>query len=387
MKILFLDCYSGAAGDMLLAALVNAGADEKLICDLPGRLGLANLTPTFETVSYHGIAGLQFKMPLPNHGVHRHLSHITDIIARADLSEKVGQMATDAFTRLAEAEAAVHATTPEKVHFHEVGADDALIDIVGYFLLLENLGWPNVYCSPLNFGHGTIPAAHGMIPLPGPATVRLLEGIPVSFVDWEGETVTPTGAALLAASAVFTKCPQMKIKTVGYGAGSRQFEDRVNMVRAVIGEAVNGIQTDTVTILETNIDDMNPQIYDHLFHRLYENGALEAFLTPVLMKKSRPGIVLTVLCLQDKVLVLQRIIFTETTSSGIRYRESQRAVLPRRIEEVVTEYGKIHVKIFDLDGSSKYLPEYDDCRAAARIHNVTLNEIIMAVQRNYDAKG
>lgn len=395
MKILFIDCFAGAAGDMLLSALVHIGVDPNLITELPKKLGLEELKPQFSKDMDHGLTGFIFKMPLPASDQHRHLSHITKIINDSDLSDKVKEGALKSFTLLAVAEAKVHNTTPEKIHFHEVGADDAIVDMVGYYVALESLDWPKIYCTPPALGRGVIKSAHGMIPLPGPAVTEILKNIPVRFVEFEGETVTPTGAALLVASAIFDPPPEMSIEAVGYGLGSNRYQDRPNMVRMVLGQESKTneasktnpeINRDAITVIETNIDDMNPQIYDYLFERLYEAGALESFITPVIMKKNRPGQLLTVLAKKSVAPVLADIIFAETTTTGMRISERERLILPRREVEVETEYGTVTAKIMEFDGTDKLIPEFDHCRRLAKENNLPVSKIIEAVLYNYRGK-
>ncbi len=387
MKILYLDCFAGAAGDMLLAALIDLGLDHNLILDLPARLSLPGLKLSFGKVSYHGIAGLKFDLQIPPGQPHRFLNDIEGIIDRGDLTEKVKDCSKRAFQKLAQAEAKVHATTADKIHFHEVGADDAIIDIVGFFVALEDLNWPKVYTSNPILGQGTGRSAHGAIPFPGPAVLEILKDLPVRFTDTEGETVTPTGATLLATAARFETAPEMIIKGVGYGAGSRQYENRPNLLRAVLGESLSIADLDTVVLLETNIDDMNPQIYDLLFDRLYHTGALEAYLTPVIMKKSRPGHVLTVICKKSVAPAISSVIFTETTTTGIRLRDSERIILPRRMHEVITPYGAVPVKVVEFEGKIKVIPEFDICRRIAADNNIPVSEVIEAARKSFPEKG
>ncbi len=389
MKLLFIDCFAGAAGDMLLSALVHVGADQQLIIDLPNKLGLENLKPQFSKDMDHGLSGLVFKMPIPESDQHRHLSHITKIINDSNLSDRVKEGAIKSFTLLAVAEAKVHDTTPEKIHFHEVGADDAIVDIVGFYVALESLDWPEIYSTPLVFGHGVIKSAHGMIPLPGPAVTEIVKAVPVRFVDFEGETVTPTGAALIVAVANFDPLPTMTIDAVGYGLGTRRYDDRPNMVRLVLGQtdkAGVSSENDQITVIETNIDDMNPQIYDYLFERLYEAGALEAFITPVIMKKNRPGQLLTVLAKKPVAPALSDIIFAETTTTGMRISQRERLLLPRQEVEVECQYGTVTTKIMEVDRIQKAIPEFEQCRRLARENNVPVSKVIEAVLRNYSGK-
>jgi len=387
MKILYLDCVAGAAGDMLLSALCHLGVDSKLILDLPQRLGLENLNPAFESAATHGITGLRFTMPLPDHGPHRHLRHVKEIIEAGEISDEVKIKSIDAFTRLAEAEAKVHGSTPEQVHFHEVGADDAIIDIVGYFICLEALEWPDVYSLPPVLGHGVIKSAHGMIPLPGPAVTEILRGIPVTMSSYQGETVTPTGATLLATSASFDQCPDMIIEATGYGLGTRHYDDRPNLLRAVLGHVTSVATNDVITVIETNIDDMNPQIYGYLFDKLYDAGAAEVFITPVIMKKNRPGQLLTALCKKSVAPAVSNIIFAETTTAGVRLYESRRKILDRRETTVATPYGDVRVKILSLSHGTKIVPEFEDCRQCAEDKSVSVSTVMEAVHRLYAEKG
>lgn len=387
MKTLYIDCFAGAAGDMLLSAMIDLGIDRNLILDLPDKLGLPGLKPGFTEMETHGLQAIRFDLEIPENQPHRHLKHIREIITGGKISSKVKDKSIAAFELLANAEGKVHGTGPEKVHFHEVGADDAIIDIVGYFIALEAIGWPKVYSSPPILGRGMIRAAHGMIPLPAPAVVEILKNVPVRFTDFEGETVTPTGATLLVSSAEFGDMPRMSIEKIGCGAGSRTYENRVNVVRLFLGEETAQVSADRITVIETNIDDMNPQIYDHLFARLYDLGVLEAFITPVIMKKNRPGNLLTVLCKKPIAHHVSNIIFSETSTAGLRLRDTDRITLDRREEVIGTSYGKIRIKILTYEGGTRVIPEFDDCRRVAGELKVPLQDVIDAAKRAFFEKG
>jgi uncharacterized protein (TIGR00299 family) protein len=381
MRLLYFDCFAGASGDMLNSTLADLDpALRQTLTDLPDRLRLSGVKVIFGETARHSIRGLTITVESRHHSHHRHLSDIVEIIGEADLSGKVKERAVAAFRLLAEAEAHVHGCPAEKVHFHEVGADDAIIDIVGYFTGIEFFSWPEIFASVLPLGRGIIKAAHGQIPLPGPAVTHILKGLPTRPGVFEGETVTPTGAILLASSARFEGCPQMSIEATGYGAGTADFEDRPNLLRVILGRTEEQLFEETIMQLDTTIDDMNPQLYDYLFDRLYEAGAFEAYLTPVLMKKSRPGVTLTVLCENSVAPQLSAIIFEETTTAGIRQRQIPRLVLPREEVEVETSWGKARAKILHLPGGERVVPEYEDCRSIAAKSGLSLQRIMHLVR-------
>jgi len=380
-KLAYFDCFCGAAGDMIVGALLDAGASFDAVRDGLASLGVEGLRVEADKVVKKGISATQFRVIVEGEDhPHRHLKHVVEIIDRGDLPATVRAGAIASFTRLAEAEAAVHGSTIEKVHFHEVGAHDAIADVVGAHLALHNLGIDAVQASALVTGHGTVKCAHGIMPVPAPATAKLLEGIPWTAGDVEKEMLTPTGAALLAEMATrFGPAPMMTGTAIGYGAGTRDLPDRPNVLRVLIGEAAAELGTDEVIVLETMLDDMNPEWAPPLIESLMAKGALDAWLAPVTGKKGRPGLALTALCQIGKERALATHLLEHSTTLGLRMRTEQRLTLDRRIETVATTYGDIRVKVA-LEGGRvlRRVPEYEDCQQAAAHAGVPLQSVYNA---------
>lgn len=390
MKIAYFDCFSGVSGDMALGALLACGADEAAFRQALAGLAVPGYELKIGRVTRGGIAATDVDVVLvereQGHG--RHLADIAALLERSTLSDAVRQKALAVFGRLADAEAVIHGTTPEEIHFHEVGAVDAIVDIVGVCLLLEMLGIEQVSLSALPCGHGTITCAHGVLPVPAPATLELLAGFPVYPVDVRGELVTPTGAALLttlAGPGQAGSMPAMRVQTSGFGAGKKQFSpDRPNLLRVVVGETEESTDKtpQTVAVLETNIDDQNPEGFDLLMERLFAAGALDVFFAPVQMKKNRPATLVTVLCTLEKTEELAAVLFREGGTFGIRIRQQKRLTLTRSWETVTTEYGPIQVKVGTWQGEEMAVsPEYEDCKRAAVEHGIPLRFVYDAARR------
>jgi uncharacterized protein (TIGR00299 family) protein len=318
------------------------------------------------------------------------LTEIRGIISAAVISETAKKTAIAIFEALGAAEAKIHNTSVERAHFHEVGAVDALVDIVCAAVGAEALGVEEIVCSSLNVGGGMVKCAHGTFPVPAPATVELLKDVPVYSSGLQAELLTPTGAAIVKTLARrFASFPEIKIEKSGYGAGSRDFPGHPNVVRLVIGEAAIAslaakTATETITVLEANLDDLNPQVFGYVMDRLLDEGALDVFGMPVQMKKSRPGTLLTVLCKPEDAGKLTQLIFTETTTLGVRRREEVRQTLARRWENVQTQWGEVRIKIASMNGSvTNFAPEYEDCRRIAAEHHVPLKTVIQEAGRAY----
>ena len=383
MKIAYFDCFAGASGDMILGALLDAGLSIERLREEIAKLQLTHYALDVTKVVKKGIGGSQAQIVIDqdhHDHHHRHLSHIRDMIAASDLDEKVKTRSTDIFVRLAEAEARVHRSTQEAVHFHEVGAMDAIIDVVGAVVGLAALGIDKVFCSPLHVGSGTIECAHGILPVPAPATAELIKGRPAYSTGVDGELLTPTGAAILTTLASgFGPMPAMTVNQVGYGAGTAD-PAIPNLLRVTIGEACNGVgdyAVEQTVLIETNIDDMNPQLYDHLMGRLLDEGALDVFLTAVQMKKNRPGTLLSVICKSDAVGSLADILMQETTTIGLRWRVDNRIMAAREIRRIHTVHGPVAVKLARRRGRIINLtPEYDDCKRLALEKGLPLKKII-----------
>lgn len=388
MRIAYFDCFAGASGDMILGALLDAGLDLQLLKAELDKLQLDHFELGVEKVLKKGLGGSQalVRIDQDHHGHHhRHLSHILDIINNSGLKETVKENARRIFTRLGEAEAKVHQTTLDHIHFHEVGAMDAIIDVVGAAIGFDLLGIEKIYSSALHVGAGFVTCAHGTLPVPAPATAELIAGKPIYSTGVDGELLTPTGAAILTTLATdFGQMPAMTIQRIGYGAGTSE-PDLPNLLRVFIGEEqvqITGYDRELAAVIETNIDDMNPQIYDYLMQKILDMGGMDVCHTPVQMKKNRPGTLLTVVCPLDLVNRISDLILTETTSIGLRWRVENRIKAQREIREVSTPYGPIKVKAASVNGRVINIsPEYDDCRRAAVAHEAPLKEVMAAARR------
>ena len=451
MRIAYLECFSGISGDMFMGALLDAGVAPSVFQDAVAALQIgarleisrvvrAGISATKADVwvngekdspreiyweqehSHHEHSQPEHSHTEPHahgHGGHSHsgadqhshgdshshshphehlhshehgrgLTEIRQIISAASISERAKKTAIDIFEALGRAEAKIHNTSIESVHFHEVGAADAMVDIVCAAVGAEALGVDEIICSPLNVGGGTVKCAHGTIPVPAPATVELLADAPVYSSGLMKELVTPTGAAIVKTLASrFASFPEMKIEKSGYGAGTRDFPGHPNVVRLTIGESGRhslGVNTasDTVAVLEANLDDLNPQVFGYVMDRLFEAGALDAFAMPVQMKKNRPGTLLTVLCKPEHASDLTQLIFSETTTLGVRRRDEMRQTLARRWESVGTPWGEVRVKIASMNGTvTNYAPEYEDCRRIAMENRVPLKTVMQEAAQAY----
>ena len=382
MKTLYFDCIAGASGDMILGALLDAGlsldALKAELLKLP-IIGWDLVARKVEKVCFAATKA-DVLVSLQPHS--RPLPEIERVVRDSTLSESIKTQALIVIRMIAAEEARIHGMEVEQVHLHEVSGEDAIIDIVGTLIAIDLLGVERVVCSPLPLGRGFIHGAHGQIPLPAPATVGLLKGVPVVGSPIQAELVTPTGAALLKHLAYrFGDLPAMRLDHVGYGAGTRDLPIP-NLLRVFIGEAdANAFTTDTVTVLETNIDDQNPEQVAHLMERAFEAGALDVTMTPTQMKKNRNGVVLSVIVKPENTDTLRTLILTETSSLGVREQSTQRSVLHRDRLEVETPWGKTFVKVGHLpNGQHKYAPEFEDCRVLARKAGVPLREVYVAAE-------
>jgi uncharacterized protein (TIGR00299 family) protein len=405
MRVAYFDAFSGVSGDMTVGALIDAGADaHKLIHGLE-HLGLGAKYRAEKTIRY-GITATKFHVlmgDLPADHVHDHhhhdhdhdhghtheqthdhshrgLTQILELIDKAKIPAPVKVSASRVFTVLGEAEAAVHGIPIDKVHFHEVGAVDSIADIVGACYGLHLLKVDEVYSAPINVGSGTVKAAHGVLPVPAPATALLLKNKPV-YVDGPAfELTTPTGAAIVAALAKgYGQMPSLSISSLGYGAGTKDFPNRANVLRITIGDRMDSLEAQTVLLIEANIDDSSPQILGYTMDQLFLAGALDVTLTPVLMKKNRAGHILTVVAKQEDKDALSSLILRETTTLGLRISSAERRTLPREFTEVKTPYGPVRIKVT----GSGFAPEFDDCQSLAREKNVPLKEVLSAANFAY----
>jgi pyridinium-3,5-bisthiocarboxylic acid mononucleotide nickel chelatase len=435
MRIAYLDCFSGMSGDMFLGALIDAGVSPELLektvaaLNVGARLEISKvnrsgITATKVDVLVHGEKELpreefwaqresshshdhahlheEAHTHSHSHGpassragppaLHEHgrsLAAIKRIIAGAAISDSAKKTAVDIFEALGAAEAKIHNVAIEAVHFHEVGAVDAMVDIIGAAVGAEALGVDEIVSSPLNVGGGTVKCAHGVFPVPAPATVELLQGASVYSSGIQAELLTPTGAAIIRKLVTrFSAFPEMKIERSGYGAGTRDFPGHANVVRLTIGEAAPTLAAktaqETISVLEANLDDLNPQVFGYVLDHLLEEGALDVFGMPVQMKKNRPGTLLTVLCKPEDAAKLMQIIFTETTTLGVRQREEQRSRLARRWVTVATSWGEVRMKIASMNGTvTNYAPEYEDCRRIATEQHVPLKAVMQEATQAY----
>jgi len=444
MRIAYLECFSGISGDMFLGALVDAGVPPAALESAVSALGLgarlevkkvmrSGITATKVDVwvgdekegpaeelqqghshepshahsheHHHSPAAAQTEMPLPhshegsrtgvsaphNHAPHGHgrsLSEIRQIISGATLDDRSKQRALAIFQVLGEAEAKIHNNAIEKIHFHEVGAVDAIVDIVCAAVASEVMGIDEWVCSPINVGGGTVKCAHGVLPVPAPAVLEMLHGVPVYSSGIEKELTTPTGAAIVkTVVSRFGSVPAFKVEKAGYGAGSRELPGQPNVLRITIGETTatkTAIAPEFISVLEANLDDMNPQVFGYVMDRLMDSGALDVFGTPVQMKKGRPGMLLTVLCRTEDAQKLTNILFSETTTLGVRMREERREVLMRRAVEVKTPWGEVRMKVANRNGAvMNYAPEYEDCRRIASEKGVPLKTVMQEAIKVY----
>jgi len=386
MKTLYFDLIGGASGDMILGALVDTGLSIDTLRNLLEALNLSEFTIQAEKVDKNGFSATKVAIHVKKQPPERHLDEIKTIIQNSSLSKSIQTRAILIFERIAETEAAIHNKTIDQVHLHELGGTDTIIDVVGTLLALDHLGISSVYASPVPLGKGFVDGAHGQIPLPSPATIALLKEIPVYGKEIESELVTPTGAALLVELVDgFGPAPPMILENVGYGAGGRDLPIP-NLLRVLIGEISQSGKTtlDHLAILETNLDDLNPEIYPYVIESLFEGGALDVTLTPIHMKKNRPGTQIQVLCEPVDVDAIRLILFRETTTLGIKQTFIERYALPRTIREIETPYGKVRVKIAELSPELKKIsPEYEDCRKLAIEKGIPITTVYQEAIRSY----
>lgn len=379
MKIAYFDCFSGISGDMILGALVDAGVPFDKLKGGLSCLNLEGYTITATTALKKGIKATKVDVVIETPDLPgRPLKDLRTILSESALDDSTKERSLAIFQRLAEAEAVVHHCPVEEVHFHEVGHIDTIVDVVGSVWGLQWLGIDKVISSPIDTGSGHVEMSHGIFPVPAPVTAELLKGVPVYSSGIERELTTPTGAAIITAVASsFQSMPEMRLSAIGYGAGGWDLSEKANLLRVLIGEEIQNYGRDEVALLETNIDDMSPQVYDYLIDRLLQAGALDVYITPVIMKKSRPAHVLSIVAREENLETLQRIVFQETTTLGIRIKKMGRSILKREIKEVELPYGKVKVKVSSgPDGTMNIVPEYEDCKRIAMETGLPLKDII-----------
>jgi pyridinium-3,5-bisthiocarboxylic acid mononucleotide nickel chelatase len=390
MKTVYFDCFAGISGDMTIGALLDAGVDFDALRNQLATLALSGYELGIEKVKRSGIAATKFHVRVEEgKQPARKLADIREMIHNSPLSESVKARSIQVFEKLAVAEAQVHGTTIDRIHFHEVGAVDSIIDVIGAMIGFELLGIEKFLSSPLRVGFGTITVAHGLMPVPAPATAELVKGLPVYAGEMEGEFVTPTGAAIIATlCAGYGAMPMMEIQRIAYGAGTRDPKGFPNALRMVFGDIEEVGQpleeAQTVVVIETNIDDMNPQAYGYVMDKAFASGALDVFVTPIQMKKDRPAVMLTTLCETKDFEALVSLILSETTTLGVRYYEAKRRTLARQIEEVATAYGPIRVKVARIGTRTLHFqPEFEDCAKIAEKTGISLIEIQSAASAAY----
>lgn len=379
-RVAYLDCVGGLAGDMLVAALLDAGADVDVLRRVSGRLGLRDVEIAVEEVERGGLRALHVRVSSGTQPPRRSWREIRSVVLDADLAGDVRARALAVLTRLAEAEARVHGVAPEDVHFHELGAVDTLIDVCGAVSLLSDLEVERVVCSPLPIARGFIAGGHGLLPLPAPATAELLRGVSVVGVEEGGETVTPTGAALASVLAEsFGSLPPLVVESVGYGAGSNDPPDRPNVVRVLLSTPHEISSNGEVSLLETNVDDMSPELVPDTVERCFDAGALDVWTVPAQMKKGRPGLVMSALVRPSRESSVARVLFEETSAIGIRVSRLRRYELEREERKVPVEGGTVRVKIARLDGGVvNVAPEHDDCAEIAKATGRSVKAIWIA---------
>jgi pyridinium-3,5-bisthiocarboxylic acid mononucleotide nickel chelatase len=389
MKSLYFDCFAGASGDMILGALVDAGVDPGALIDQLKLLGVEGWQIEFEKVDRSGISATFARVLIPHEHAHRHLSDIHKIIRDSQLPQRVKDRAALIFSRLAEAESRVHNQPIEKIHFHEVGALDAILDVCGAAIGFELLEIERFVSSPLRVGFGMTEMAHGRFPIPPPAVAELLKNKPIYAGEIEGEFVTPTGAAIISSVCDrFGQLPPCEIKATGYGAGGRNPKGFPNVLRVFVGEGdVGNSDDETLLMLETNIDDMSPQLFGYVMERALKLGALDCYLTPTQMKKNRPGALISILCRPEEREKFLALLFSETTTIGARSYEVSRRALRRETVCVETQFGPINVKVSHAtNGAVNLMPEFEQCRLAAEKSGIPLHEVQEAARAAYPKK-
>jgi uncharacterized protein (TIGR00299 family) protein len=393
MRTLYFDCFAGASGNMILGALLSLGIERDELLRQLRLMDIGDFDIEVTAVGRSGINALHVEVKVPHEHIHRHLSDIEKIIRGSKLSDGVKDRSVKIFANLAAAEAKIHGIDVQKVHFHEVGAKDAIIDVVGSCIGFELLGVERFSCSKIHVGSGFVKMAHGTYPVPPPAVAELLLGKPIYSGDIEGELITPTGAAIIATLCdTYGQISEMTVEIAGYGAGTREYKDFPNVIRLMLGNSIavsNGSgETDNLLVLETNLDDVSPQVLGFVMERAFELGCLDCWFTPIQMKKNRPATMVSILCAEDKRSDLTELLYRETTTLGIRVRTVERECLPREMIRVETEYGAVDVKVARLSGEIvNVMPEYDQVKLLANKHEVAFRRIRDAVDAQLNKHG
>jgi pyridinium-3,5-bisthiocarboxylic acid mononucleotide nickel chelatase len=400
MKTLYFDCFAGASGNMIVGGLVSLGIDERKLIEQIKLLNISDFEIEFSTVNKSGISAIYANVKVPHEHAHRHLHTIEKIINDSQLSDKIKQRAIKIFTKLAEAEAKIHGIDVQKVHFHEVGAMDAIIDVVGACIGFEMLGIESFACSKIHVGSGFAKMAHGKFPIPPPAVAELLKNIPIYSTEIVGELCTPTGAAIISTlSTTYGEIPNLETEKIGYGAGTKDFEDFPNVIRIMLGNISPQRHRDTeislaktkdqklktnLILLETNLDDTTPQVLGFVMDKAFEFGALDCWFTPIQMKKNRPATMISILCDAEKRQKLTELLYVETTTLGVRVSEIERECLEREFVEIETKFGKVNCKLGSLNAKIvNVMPEFDDVKKLAIENNVPFQTVKDEVLKIY----
>lgn len=401
MKILYFDCFSGISGDMVLGAMTDAGVDIEALRKELKKLNLGGYKLRTSNVKRKGIKGTKVDIVVDKKKHFHHTSYkdIKRLIERSKLSKRIIEDSMRIFKNIAEAEAKIHKTSVDNVHFHEVGAVDSIVDVVGAAICINLLSPDIILSSPINTGRGMVKTEHGILPVPAPATAEMLKGFPFYLSSTEFELATPTGVGIVTTMAKASNTiPNMKTNAIGYGAGSKDFPDTPNLLRIMIGETIpstppfkkggmGGFEQDSITVIESNIDDMNPQFYDYIMNRLFKGGALDVFLTPIIMKKNRPAVKITLISEIDNANNLADILLSETTSFGLRMYKTERVKLKREIKVIKTEYGNVRVKMGKRNSKIiKVVPEYEDCKRIAEEKGIPIKDIYEKIKASAETK-
>jgi pyridinium-3,5-bisthiocarboxylic acid mononucleotide nickel chelatase len=390
MKTLYFDCFAGASGNMILGGLVSLGVDERELIEQIKLLDITDFKLEFTTVNKSGISAIHANVIVPHENAHRHLHTIEKLINDTKLSDKIKQRAIKIFTNLAKAEAKVHGIDVQKVHFHEVGAMDAIIDVVGSCIAFEMLGIENFACSKIHVGSGFVNMAHGKFPVPPPAVAELLKGIPIYSTEIIGELCTPTGAAIISTlSTSYGEIPNLVTEKIGFGAGTRDYENFPNVIRLILGEVQSPkSNVQSLALIETNLDDVSPQVLGFVMDKAFELGALDCWFTPIQMKKNRPATMISILCEFQNQRQLIELLYVETTTLGVRIREVERECLERKFVKVATQFGEIDVKIGLLNGKQvNAMPEYEQLKRIANEKQVPLKLLKEEVLRKLNEQN
>jgi uncharacterized protein (TIGR00299 family) protein len=383
VRLGYFDCFAGASGDMILACLFDVGLSKQTLADGLSGIGINDIDIVVDETSRKEFRAKSFSFKHRPASERRTYPDIVAAIDAATLSDFVKTRSKAAFELLAEAESKVHGADKDEIHFHEIGSLDSIVDVVGALVGLEALGLECVLSSPLALGTGSVRCEHGTIPVPAPATLEIARDLPVRGWGVPGEMTTPTGAAILKTCASgFGEIPRMVVEAVGYGAGTRDLPEIPNIMRLIVGEA-RGLDHDEVVLVETNIDDMNPQMFSHLYEDLFGVGALDVWVTNVLMKKGRPGFLLSILCERPHVPEIVQRVLAGTTTAGVRLRAVDRIKLDRKMIEIETRFGRVRAKVFALDSTMRCAPEYDDCVRLARSAGVPVSEVMEEAKHAY----